>query len=149
MKKLMKRIGCFIWAIILMFCLCFGFVGCGKDKKYDVSIKIVSNWGGRWIFTPDIDEMSIEIPYSGEEYKFWVDSWNLSDHPRWKNEWFKPATSGTNGFHKSMLYTAPGEMRHVWKGPIKERGEYIILWEADSSSDLWEYRTARLYVTII
>ena len=148
MKKLIKQIGCIVTATIFMICMCFSFVGCGKEKKYDVSIKVVNNNGGTWIFTPDIDVLRYEFEYTGEEMRFWIDSWNLPDHPRWKNEWFAPNTSGANVFHKSMLYTAPGEKRQVWRGPVKERGEYIILCEADSTSDLWYFRAVYLYVTI-
>ena len=91
-------------SIILMFCMCFSLVGCDdKEKKYDVSIKIANNYGSTWVFTPDIDELRYEFEYTGEEMRFWIDSWNLPEHPRWKNEWIAPNTSGANVFHKSML----------------------------------------------
>ena len=141
MRKTIRRICSLVGSLILMFCMCFSLVGCGdKEKKYDVSIKIRNSEGSTWIFTPDVDELKYEFEYTGEEMRFWIDSWNLPDHPRWKNEWFAPNTSGANVFHKSMLYTAPGEKRQVWRGPVKERGEYIILCEADSTSDLWYFR---------
>ena len=149
MKKIIKQICCVVATAILIFCMCFSFVGCDdKEKKYDVSIKIANNYGSTWIFTPDIDELRYEFEYTGEEMRFWIDSWNLPKHPRWSEKWFEPNTSGANVFHKSMLYTAPGEKRQVWRGPVKERGEYIILCEADSTSDLWYFRAVYLYVTI-
>lgn len=149
MRKTIRRICSLVGSLILMFCMCFSLVGCGdKEKKYDVSIKIRNSEGSTWIFTPDVDELKYEFEYTGEEMRFWIDSWNLPDHPRWKNEWFAPNTSGANVFHKSMLYTAPGEKRQVWRGSVKERGEYIILCEADSTSDLWYFRAVYLYVTI-
>ena len=83
MKKIIKQICCVAATAILMFCMCFSFVGCDdKEKKYDVSIKIVNNYGSTWIFTPDIDELRYEFEYTGEEMRFWVDSYNLPKHPR-------------------------------------------------------------------
>ena len=147
-----KKILCLLTVLSVVFCSCFLFTGCKKEsdenKKYDVSIKVKNNFDSEWIFEPGVDELYYTFDYTGEEMRFWIDSWNLPKHPRWSNEWFEPNTSGANVFHKSMLYTAPGEKRQVWRGPVKERGEYIILCEADSTSDLWYFRAVYLYVTI-
>ena len=150
MKKIIKQICCVAATAILMFCMCFSFVGCDdKEKKYDVSIKIANNYGSTWIFTPDIDELRYEFKYTGEEMRFWIDSWNLPDHPRWKYEWFAPNTSGANVFHKSMLYCPPGGKNEESKGAVKERGEYIITIEADSTSNIWNVRFVDLYINVI
>ena len=147
-----KKILCLLTVLSVAFCSCFLFTGCKKEsaenKKYDVSIKVKNNFDSEWIFEPGVDELYYTFDYTGEEMRFWVDSYNLPKHPRWSNEWFTPDSSGANVFHKSMLYTAPGEKRQVWRGPVKERGEYIILCEADSTSDLWYFRAVYLYVTI-
>lgn len=147
-----KKILCLLTVLSVAFCSCFLFTGCKKEsdenKKYDVSIKVKNNFGSEWVFEPGVDELYYTFDYTGEEMRFWIDSWNLPKHPRWSNEWFTPDSSGANVFHKSMLYTAPGEKRQVWRGPVKERGEYIILCEADSTSDLWYFRAVYLYVTI-
>ena len=150
MKKLIKQIGCVAGTEILMFCICFSFVGCDdKEKKYDVSIKIANNYGSTWIFTPDIDVLRYEFEYTGEEMRFWIDSWNLPKHPRWSKEWFAPNTSGANVFHKSMLYCPPGGKNEESKGAVKERGEYIITIEADSTSNIWNARFVDLYINVI
>ena len=149
MKKIIKQICCVVATVILMFCMCFSFVGCGKEKKYDVSIKIANNYGSTWIFTPDIDELRYEFEYTGEEMRFWIDSWNLPKHPRWSKEWFAPNTSGANVFHKSMLYCPPGGKNEESKGAVKERGEYIITIEADSTSNIWNARFVDLYINVI
>ena len=150
MKKLIKQIGCIAGTAILMFCICFSFVGCDdKEKKYDVSIKIANNYGSTWIFTPDIDVFKYEFEYTGEEMRFWVDSYNLPKHPRWSKEWFAPPHSGGNGIYKSTLYCPPGGKNKESKGAVKERGEYIIRFEADSTSNIWNFRVARLYITVI
>ena len=147
-----KKILCLLTVLSVAFCSCFLFTGCKKEsdenKKYDVSIKVKNNFDSEWIFEPGVDELYYTFDYTGEEMRFWVDSYNLPKHPRWSNEWFTPDSSGANVLHKSMLYTAPGEKRQVWRGPVKERGEYIILCEADSTSDLWYFRAVYLYVTI-
>ena len=150
MKKLIKQIGCVAATAILMFCICFSFVGCDdKEKKYDVSIKIANNYGSTWVFTPDIDVLRYEFEYTGEEMRFWVDSYNLPKHPRWSKEWFTPPQSGGDGFYKSTLYCPPSGKNEVFRGPIKERGEYCITVDADSSSGLWNFREIYLYVTVI
>ena len=147
-----KKILCLLTVLSVAFCSCFLFTGCKKEsdenKKYDVSIKVKNNFDSEWIFEPGVNELTYTFDYTGKEMRFWVDSYNLPKHPRWSNEWFTPDSSGANVFHKSMLYTAPGEKRQVWRGPVKERGEYIILCEADSTSDLWYFRAVYLYVTI-
>lgn len=150
MKRIAKKIGCCVGTFILMFCACFCFVGCGndKDKKYDVTIKVVNNFGSEWIFTPDIDELTYEFNYTGEEMKFWIDSWNLPDHPRWKNEWFAPNTSGANVIRAS--YGKVNQMHYEEKPKyICERGEYYYRIYADSTSDLWNSRTVFLFITVI
>ena len=148
MKKLIKQIGCIAGTTILMFCICFSFVGCGKEKKYDVSIKIANNYGSTWIFTPDIDELRYEFEYTGEDMRFWIDSYNLPKHPRWSKEWFAPNTSGANDFQAS--YGKVGQMYYE-EDPkfICERGEYYYCVYADTTSDLWNSRTVYLYITVI
>ena len=148
MKKLIKQIGCIAGTVILMFCMCFSFVGCGKEKKYDVSIKIANNYGSTWIFTPDIDVLRYEFEYTGEEMRFWVDSYNLPKHPRWSEKWFAPNTSGANVFQAS--YGKVNQMHNEEKPKfICERGEYYYRVYADSTSNLWNSRRVFLYITVI
>lgn len=148
MEKCKKVIVLIVSCILaLSFCL----IGCGKDekdKKYDVTIKIKNNFNSEWIFTPDVSELTYEFKYTGNEMYFHVDSYNLPKHPRWGDKWFEPDTSGANVFHKSMLYCPPGGKNEESRGPIKERGEYIIRFEADSTSNIWNMRVVRLYITI-
>lgn len=40
--------------------MAFAFcAGCAGEEKYDVAIKVVNNYGDKWIFTPDVDELII------------------------------------------------------------------------------------------
>ena len=52
--------------------------------------------------TPDIDVLRYEFEYTGEEMRFWIDSWNLPKHPRWSEKWFEPNTSGQTFFMRIM-----------------------------------------------
>ena len=140
-----------IFTILALLCVsvsCFGCENSGKNKKYDVSIRLKNNLGGVVTFEPGEDDKTYEFEYTGEEMKFWVDSYNLPDHPRWHYEWFEAPRSGPNTFHMSMLYRVPGGDYSVSEDPLKERGEYIIRIDALPTSDIWKARVVRLYITI-
>lgn len=140
-----------IFMILALICVsvsCFGCENSGKNKKYDVSIRLKNNLGGVVTFEPGEDDKTYEFEYTGEEMKFWVDAYNLPDHPRWHYEWFAAPRSGPNTFDMSMLYRVPGGDYVVSEDPLKERGEYIIRIEALPTSDIWKARVVRLYITI-
>ena len=148
-----KKILCLLTVLSVAFCSCFLFTGCKKEsdenKKYDVSIKVKNNFDSEWIFEPGVDELYYTFEYTGKEMRFWVDSYNLPKHPRWSNDWFTPDSSGANVFNKNMLYRAPGGDYEVFNGVVKNRGEYMIRFGADSTSDIWNARAVRLYVNVI
>ena len=63
-------------AVILCIVLVFASMLCGcgttdnktsERQKYDVTMKLVNNLGDEWIFTPDIEKMSVTFDYTGEE----------------------------------------------------------------------------------
>ena len=147
-----KKILCLLTVLSVAFCSCFLFTGCKKEsdenKKYDVSIKVKNNFDSEWIFESGVDGLYYTFDYTGEEMRFWIDSWNLPKHPRWSNEWFEPNTSGANVFQAS--YGKIGQMHYEEKPKfICERGEYYYRIYADSTSDLWNSRTVFLYITVI
>ena len=147
-----KKILCLLTVLSVAFCSCFLFTGCKKEsdenKKYDVSIKVKNNFDSEWIFEPGVNELTYKFDYTGKEMRFWVDSYNLPKHPRWSNEWFEPNTSGANVFHAD--YGKIGQMYYE-EDPkfIRERGEYYYRVHADTTSDLWNSRTIRLYITVL
>ena len=132
------------------------FIGCG-EKKYDVSIKIRCQTiesdtkiqeAGEWIFTPDKSEIHISREYDGLEHQYYIDSYNLSKHPRWSKEWFTPTGQMPNVFRTSLQFRNEGGYLKSFTGPIKECGEYIYRFEAINGSDLWNFRAVYLYVNI-
>lgn len=152
------RIGKFrrVFAMLATVVLCVAFYAvfsaCGdreKETKYDVAIRIGCSDGKIYEFPVGTEERHITIPYDGTERTFWVNSYNLPDHPRWSDNWFSPSGEGANVFGKTMSYCPPGGLNQVHTGPIKEIGEYCIVIEADSTSDLWKFRAIYLFVTII
>ena len=149
MKKFFKRFlqTCLSAAV---FALAFSaFTGCSDaEQKYDVSIKVVNNYGQEWIFTPDIDELYYEFEYTGEEMTFGVESYNLPDHPEWGDTWIRASGEGANVFEGNYLFTDVNGNQSNTR-IVKERGQYVISYSASPTSDLWNYRSVSLYVTVI
>lgn len=148
--KLLKRILMTGMAMVFTLCVAAGFVGCKSDdddKKYDVSIRIESDDGDYWIFTPDIKELSAEREYDGKEHRFYVAAYQLVGHPRWGNEWFTPSGEGANVFSADFLYTDLEGNQSVLRR-LKDRGEYVFTCEARATSDLWNFRYINLYITV-
>lgn len=149
MTKIKKILLCGI-SCILIFCLGLCLAGCkNKDKKYDVTIKVKNNYGEEWIFTPDIQELYYEFEYTGKDMTFYIDSYNLPDHPEWGDEWFGLTGEGPNVFKKTMSYCPLGGINKSYKGSVKEIGEYHICYEALESSNLWNYRSVHFYIKVI
>jgi len=150
--KLLKKVLATGIVSMLMFCMAAGFVGCNseeaKNKKYDVSIRIESDDGDYWIFTPDIKELSAEREYDGKEHRFYVAAYQLVGHPRWGTEWFAPSGTGANVFSWRFLYTDLNGKQSVFEDTLKERGEYIYTCEARATSDLWNFRYINLHITV-
>ena len=95
--------------ILVSFSLVFIFIlsvlgiaalaGCAEEEtKYDVAIRVACSDGTTYDFPVGTDERHITIPYDGTERTFWVDKFNLPDHPRWSDEWISPSGEGANVF---------------------------------------------------
>lgn len=148
MTKIKKSLLCSL-SCILVLCIGICFAGCGdtKDKKYDVAIRIGCSDGKVYEFPIGTDELHVDYVYDGKERTFGVDSYNLPDHPRWSNDWISPSGEGANVFSANYLYTDINGNQSNTR-IVKERGNYRISYWAESSSDLWNYRTVRLYITV-
>ncbi len=136
-----------IFSIIFCSLMCLSlFVGCA-NRKYDVTMKIRNNLGDEWVFTPDIERLSCEYDYTGEEMFFYIDSYNLAKHPRWGREWFSPSGDGANVFTGRYLFTATDGTQSEPRS-VLERGEYIFSCIAHATSDLWNFRSVQLTIVI-
>lgn len=150
MKKT-KIIAVICLSLFSMFAVAM-LAGCennDENKKYDVTIKIKNNYGSEWIFTPDINELTYEFEYTGEEMYFGVDSYNLPDHPDWGDKWFGLTGEGPNVFSSVRQYCPPGGVYASFDGPVKEIGLYHMCFMADSTSNLWNFRSVHFYVNVI
>lgn len=143
-------------AVILCIVLVFASMLCGcgttddktsERQKYDVTMKLVNNLGDEWIFTPDIEKMSVTFDYTGEEMGVWLDTYNLPDHPRWKNNWITPDSGGDNCFLKSISF-GDGDKWIKSVKSICDRGVYDVCVEACASSTLWNFREIHLYICV-
>ncbi|MBE7088573.1 MAG: hypothetical protein E7370_03520 [Clostridiales bacterium] len=150
MKKLKNIFTVLLSLLVLLGAISFS--ACSEsepeDQKYDVTIKIKNSLGDEWIFTPDISELYYEYEYTGEEISFWVDSYNLPDHPYWSDNWFDTKRSGPNVFEGDILYTAPDGTQLVTHHKAKEKGLYYINYYACSTSTIWKFRSIHLILTI-
>ena len=145
-----------ILATIAALCLCLGIAACGGQQneqngqtKYDVSIRVACSDGEVYEFPVGTDEKHITIPYDGVERTYWVKEYNLPDHPRYSDDWFSPSGEGANVFGRTMTYCPPGGVNQSYSGSVKEVGEYCISIYADSTSDLWNFRSIYLFITVI
>jgi len=146
----MKKLLAIFIAFVTLFCV----TGCGlfnkdneKEKKYDVTIKVTSNHGGEWIFTPDIEEMHIEIPYDGLERRFYVSQYQLKDDPACGDAWFLPDLYDKNYF-ESNWHKINQKYNEERPSSICEKGEYVYSCSTSTVSYLWRYRKITLYITI-
>ena len=157
MVKARKWIGVFL-CITFALCLITCAAGCDdKDKKYDGSMRIVCSQlidgervgrFGEYVFTPDIEEMHIEREYDGNEYVYYLEKYNLPDHPELRYEWLEPGFGGANVFTSYLNWV------HVYlpadEAPktVCEKGEYLFSVAASSTSNIWNYRNIDLYITV-
>ncbi len=150
MKKGIRLTAIFIALAIFTSCL---LVACDfkkeddKDKKYDVAIKVKCSDGKEWIFQPGTDELYYEYDYDGIERTFWVSKYNLVNHPQWGDKWFDLNGSGANTFTSSL-----GKVNQMYyeEDPksVCEKGKYYYSIQADATSNLWNFRSIRLFITV-
>lgn len=154
-KCIVKYSRVFVLVAILAFCVanCVLLSACSEhheeQTKYDVAIRVACSDGSTYTFPVGEDEKHVTIPYDGIERTYWVDSYNLPYHPRWSDKWFSPSGEGANVFGKGMTYCPPGGINKSYTGPVKEIGEYCVTIYADSTSDLWYFRSIYLFIEVI
>ena len=150
----MKKIFSVILCVIAALCLCLGIAACGGQQneqngqtKYDVAIRVACSDGEVYEFPVGTDEKHITIPYDGVERTYWVKEYNLPDHPRYSDDWFSPSGEGANVFESSLGYV---DQMYYEDPPenVCEVGEYFYCVHADATSDIWNFRSIYLFVTV-
>lgn len=149
MKKLLRVIS----FAVVMLCLCMGIAACGGKTKYEVSIKVVNTLGDEFIFTPDVDELSATYEYTGEDVGYYVDCYQMPEHPKYGDIWLEHMQQGYDYISMHGVYEAPdGSTVDITAPALRctnARGEYgFNIYIADSSVS-WYGRVMNLYITIV
>lgn len=143
----MKKILTVLLTLILVFSACVSFTGCSKDGKYDVTIRIACDDGDSWVFPPDVSEIRVERRFDTYEHKYYVDAYQLSKKPGWKDVWISPSSEGANVFQVNLSYRDESGQVSETKRVFK-RGEYCLHIYASKTSTLWNARIVKLYITV-
>ena len=151
--KRVKTIFCVFLAILCTLAAFAALAGCKGDGKYDVSIKVVNTNGNEFIFTPDVDEISRTFNYTGEDVWYYVESYQMPDHPKYGDIWLDPPQQGYDYISMHGVYEAPdGSTVDITAPALRctnARGEYgFNIYIADSSVS-WHGRVMNLYITIV
>ena len=142
-KKTVSVVTAFLLTVIALL----SFAGCKQeDPKYDVAIKVANNYGMEWVFEPGVDELYYEFDYTGEDMTFGIDAYYVYGDPHIGDRWLDCAGAAINDFGGSYLYRSP-EGKYSNTRIIKERGESSSAYGTKNSS--WNYRSVRLYITVI
>ena len=146
-KKLFLTALCALLAGVMVLMTACGGAEKEEETLYDVAIRVGCSDGRIYEFSVTETERHVWIPYDGRERFYWVDSYNLPDHPRYGDTWFSPSGEGANVFGKGMTFCPPGGLNHSYTGAVKDVGNYCISVYADSSSNLWKFRSIYLFIT--
>ena len=142
----MKRIRTFLYVFIAVLSVLgiAALASCTEEEtKYDVAIRVACSDSTTYDFPVGTDERHITIPYDGTERTFWVDKFNLPDHPRWSDDWISPSGEGANVFELSIAMEDTGVVES-----ISNKGLYCVNVYADSTSDIWNFRHIWLFITV-
>lgn len=147
MKKLLRVIS----FAVVMLCLCMGIAACGGKTKYEVSIKVVNTLGDEFIFTPDVDELSATYEYTGEDVWYYVDCYQMPEHPKYGDIWLEPMQQGYDYISMYGVYTAPdGSTTDITANRATNKiGRYAFNVYIGQDSESWYGRNMCLYITIV
>lgn len=149
---------------VTLLSVCVAATSCSpKEKKYDVSVKVVRREVSKqghfvgpvleeWIFTPDISELTIVMENDGKKYDFYVDAFTLIDHPRWNEVWLTP-----NGYHiygySAGAYKFDEELTKMPDNKkvsiVDGRRKYTLEIDADSFGTVWNVRNIKMVVYVL
>lgn len=153
--RTMKQIFTTVMALLFTLMMSICVTACQEqgDKgngKYDVTIRIACDDESTetWVFTPDVEEIRIEREYDGQEHRYYIDAYQLVDHPRYEGQWFDPYPYGANAFGFSILYEDETGKQDATLRKVKEKGLYAISVDSGTTSNLWDFRSVILWVTV-
>ena len=148
-----RKIIAVILIIIVLCSMCCIMSACPKkDKKYDVTIKVVCYeevMGVRvgpvleeFIFTPDTRVLYTEREYDGKRYDYFASRYSYPNHPEYPpDQWF---STHDGRYLSNNLHQGPGNNRLPY---ICEPGEYVLNVSVPNISG-WKSRDVYLIITI-
>lgn len=142
-KKTVSVVTAFLLTVIALL----SFTGCKQeDPKYDVAIKVANNYGMEWVFEPGVDELYYEFEYTGEDMTFGIDAYYVYGDPHIGDRWLDYSAGALGRFSASWGYINPeGKNENV--NSVLKKGNYSYSIYTRYSS--WNYRSVRLYITVI
>lgn len=158
-----KKFFSVILATLLICCFAVTLVGCNnKNKKYDVSLKIIRRrvsdvdpeyYSGeileKIIFTPDTSELSVSFPYDGNKYRYYLFQYNISDSPELSDHWLNYDTNINGGLtyqERTFFVVGGSEQERSW---LCESGQYYYQCTISEYSESVKPRTVQLNVAIV
>lgn len=128
------------------------FAGCQKenedDSSLDVTVMVSNSLGDKWIFTPDIEELSVEYAYTGQEIAFKIAKFRIMDMKGQTSGliWGDSLVSGQGFNWTCVCYDLLDGTYHFPEGDVaKERGKYVYEFYGSGG---FRYRSFRLVVII-
>lgn len=122
-------------------------------KQWKVVKQILSliYWKAGFIFTPDVNEISATYEYTGEDVGYYVESYNMPDHPKYGDIWLEPLQQGYDYISMFGLYTAPdGSTTDITANRVTNKiGRYAFNVYIGNDSESWYGRNMCLYITIV
>ena len=142
-KKTVSVVTAFLLTVIALL----SFAGCKQeDPKYDVAIKVANNYGMEWVFERGVDELYYEFDYTGEDMTFGIDAYYVYGDPHIGDRWLDYSAGALGRFSASWGYINPeGKNENV--NSVLKKGNYSYSIYTRYSS--WNYRSVRLYITVI
>ena len=150
----MKRI---IAIAVVCACVLLVCTSCKKGEEYpekdayNVTMKVVIEGIGEYIFPPDVKMMTVNIPYDGVSRKVYLKAYQYYDHPNktFRESWFKPnSTVRDSAVDKLGIMDSNGRIS-VELYDLNEKGAYLYyaMMDPSGNSDI-KYRVVELYINV-
>ncbi len=147
-RKRFKVIASVILGLITVFAV-GALTGCGGGaQRSKVSVMMENSVGDKWIFTPGIQELSVEYEYTGTPIRFYINKLCVLNSERAEPDWIWVDQIQDYEFYRNVSYTPlNGVESNAKSGAVCERGEYLIRYDFHGPEFYYD-RTFVLRVTI-